>query len=416
MLNFESLDSMDTLIDSIKEKINDNKKNVENPFIPKPWWNDNIKKIKDSKIEAIRNFNRTPNVENIMIVNKLEFLNKINPFTSIVEIWHAVQRIEGKRVKKKSIDILNDLQKGKEFMDNYYLNEEARIPKNLRNTCENDLMNLEELDENLKNRKNTAPGDDGITYELLRKMDRHLKEKLVEFINNVWKTGNVPDKLKKINVIAILKPNKPEEIINLRPISLLSVVLKLMNTKVKKDLMFIVEKNNCLPKKSFGFRKTLPTTDAVTFLTNEVKAAKRNNKYITAVFVDIKSAFDNVNVDKLAAILEKMKIPVRYCTWIYNNLINRKTAIKIGNQQIIYNICKGLPQGEVLSPDLFNIYTREIHKLNSEHVSVIQFADDVVICVKGSTKIDVKNILTDTANKFVQILKELKLQISERFR
>jgi ribonuclease HI len=429
MINFENLDSMDTLIDSIKEKIKENKKNVENPFIPKPWWNDNIKKIKDSKIEAIRNFNKTPNVENIIIVNKLtaklkfeikrakmkswlEFLNKINPFTSIVEIWHAVQRIEGKRVKKKRIDVLDDLQKGKEFMDNYYLDEEVRLPKTLRNNCDNDLINLKELEEILKSRKNTAPGDDGITYELLRKMDGNLKEKLVEFINNIWKTGNVPDKLKKINVIAILKPNKSEEIRNLRPISLLPVVLKLMNTKVKKDLMFIVEKNNCLPRKSFGFRKTLSTTDAITFLTNEVKAAKRNNKHIAALFVDIKSAFDNVDVDKLTDILEKMKIPDQYCTWIYNILINRKTSVKIGNQQIIYNVCKGLPQGDILSPDLFNIYTREIHKLNSENVSIIQFADDVVICVKGSTKNDVKNTLTDTANKFVQILKDLKLKIS----
>lgn len=429
LLDFNRLDNIDNLIDSIKIKIKNNKKTIDNPFIAKPWWNEELKDIKNQKIEAIRDFNRHPTLERIIKVNELtaklkltikkakikswiEFLDTINPFTNIAEIWHAIRRIEGKKIKRKRINLIDDLNAGKQFMDNFYLDEDIRTPKQYRQHDENPLMTIKDLNEILSSKKETAPGEDGITYSLVRKMNDELKDKLVAFINEIWKSGNIPEKLKKINIIAILKPNKPEEIRNLRPISLLPVIIKIINTVIKRNLMFIVEKNKCLPRKSFGFRKCLSTTDAVTYLTNEIKAAKREGKYIAALFIDIKSAFDNVNVEVLFNILEKMKIPDQFCIWVYNFLINRKTSVKVGQQEIIYNVCKGLPQGDVLSPDLFNIYTRRIHDLNSDKVSVIQFADDVVICVKEKNKSELNSLLNSVANNFIQILNDLKLQIS----
>lgn len=429
LIDLDSLDSFDNLITSMSREIKKNLKNVDNSFRPKPWWSDELKKLKEDKIKAIKEFNSNSILENIIKVNRLtaelkrgikkakikswlEFLNTINPFTNITEIWHAIQRIEGKGRKRKRVNLLDDLQKGKEFMDRFYTDEDFRIPKTYQKRYDDDLLNLDLLNEILDQKKSTAPGEDGITYDLLRKMDIKLKEKLVSYMNEIWKTGDIPAKLKRVNIIAILKPNKAEEIGNLRPISLIPVIVKIMNSVIKKRMIFIVETSNCLPRKSFGFRKNLSTTDSVTFLTNEVMCAKREKKHIAALFVDIKSAFDNVNIDILYDILSSMKIPDQFCIWIYNFLINRNTSIKVGSQELVYNVCKGLPQGDVLSPDLFNLYTRKIHSLNSQNISIIQFADDIVICVKEKTKLKLNEILNSTVVKFMNILNSLQLQIS----
>jgi hypothetical protein len=233
----------------------------------------------------------------------LEFLDTVDPFTNITEIWHAIARIEGKGRKKKRVNLLEDLQKVKEFMDRFYVNDEWKIPKQYDSPCEDDLINLDQLNEIVNEKKSTAPGEDGITYGLVMRINENLKEKLVEYMNQIWRSGNIPKKLKKYNIIAVLKPNKPEQIENLRPISLVPVIMKIMNSMVKKRLMFMLETNKFLPNNSFGFRKNSFTSDCVTFLTNEVMKAKREKKFVVALFVDVKSAFDNVDVDTLHEIL-----------------------------------------------------------------------------------------------------------------
>lgn len=82
-----------------------------------------------------------------------------------------------------------------------------------------------------------------------------MKYWLVQQINEIWKSGNLNNKLKRIKVIEILKPNKPAETENLRPIALVSVILKIINIKVRFNLNFMLEINNCLLGNSFGFRK-----------------------------------------------------------------------------------------------------------------------------------------------------------------
>jgi hypothetical protein len=71
LIDLDRFDNLDNLIASVTNELKKNTKTVHTPFKPKPWWNEQLKKLKDEKMEAIREFNRNANVENIIKVNKL---------------------------------------------------------------------------------------------------------------------------------------------------------------------------------------------------------------------------------------------------------------------------------------------------------------------------------------------------------
>jgi hypothetical protein len=186
---------------------------------------------------------------------------------------------------------------------------------------------------------------------------------LIDYINKIWKNNEVPEILKTIKIIPIQKPNKPVSIDSLRPISLLPVILKLCNAAIKNRVIYKLESNNKLPDLTFGFRRESSTVDCINILVNEARNARRKGLFCLSVFIDIKSAFDDVNLDILYTTLQKFDVPQRECNWIYNFLINRNTELYFHRNKMKFNVCKGLPQGDVLSPELFNKYTARYIKM-----------------------------------------------------
>ncbi|VDI84237.1 Hypothetical predicted protein [Mytilus galloprovincialis] len=69
-------------------------------------------------------------------------------------------------------------------------------------------FNKNELYKVLKTKKTTAPGDDRITYEMFKHMPESMIDIMLQLINKVWVTGQLPHSWKHANVIPILKPNK----------------------------------------------------------------------------------------------------------------------------------------------------------------------------------------------------------------
>ncbi|XP_055590205.1 uncharacterized protein LOC129742338 [Uranotaenia lowii] len=83
-------------------------------------------------------------------------------------------------------------------------------------------------------------------------------------------------------------------------------------------------------------------------------------------------------------------IPGDIIRWISSFLRNRKVTILSGGEAISRTISNGLPQGDVLSPTLFNVYTAELHEINVGGVILVQYADDFVIIVKGKTLMELE--------------------------
>lgn len=129
----------------------------------------------------------------------------------------------------------------------------------------NSPFSMNELQAALHNlKRNTTPGMDGITYTTLRNLPEHFLEPLLDQINQAWETGILPHEWKTALIIPIPKPGKPpNQINNLRPISLTSCVGKLMERMALNRLQWHLETTDSLAYTMTGFQSHVSTQDAM---------------------------------------------------------------------------------------------------------------------------------------------------------
>ncbi len=103
------------------------------------------------------------------------------------------------------------------------------------------------------------------------------------------------------------------------------------------------------------------------------------NSYVRMLFIDFSSTFNSVIPHKLVCKLSDLRIDAALCAWIMDFLTNRPQHVKIGDctsSTIIMNT--GVPQGCVLSPVLFTLFTHDCAAIHPYNV-IVKFADDSTI-------------------------------------
>ena len=168
---------------------------------------------------------------------------------------------------------------------------------------------------------------------------------------------------------------------------------------IKFRLEWYFEHNSLIPRNQFGFRKGNGTIDAVTTLVTDIQHCLTENTYLAALFVDIKGAYDTVNLSLLQNKLTHYGLSSSTSTNISEIYNNRPVYLKdsVNNYHGPRIACQGLPQGSVLSPILFNIYTASIHEVWDDTITCIQYADDLVIYSTQSTYKDCVTVLKHIA-------------------
>ena len=118
------------------------------------------------------------------------------------------------------------------------------------------------------------------------------------------------------------------------------------------------------------------------------------------VFLDLTKAFDNVDHESLLLLLQKCGIGGTVLSWIKNFLEDRRQRIVLpgaGVKSNWFRCNKGVPQGSVLGPLLFNVYVSDLEKLaKSGGASMPSFADDFTLyCAKKSPH-EAGRVVSDT--------------------
>ncbi|GFV00945.1 putative 115 kDa protein in type-1 retrotransposable element R1DM [Trichonephila clavipes] len=164
-------------------------------------------------------------------------------------------------------------------------------------------------------------------------------------------------------------------------------------------------------RSQFGFRENRSCIEAVDKLVHHIKNT-RVNKHTASTFIDIKSAFDNVDWSTLFHIFHSYRIPLHFQKFIHSYLTNRVIIWTDNTFTIKKQIFKGCPQGSVLSPTLWNIYFNPILSLNSELFLLQAFADNLAIVSFGLSR----KKLEENTNKILSLvnskLSELNLSIA----
>ena len=291
--------------------------------------------------------------------------------------------------------LANEIPTGKKSFSEYMANPNN---KNLFITP-TDKYEILKLISSLKNTKSS--GQENINSLMLKKIKESVAYPIANLINNSISSGSVPHALKIAKVIPIYKSGDHSDFGNYRPISILPVISKLYEKVMYKRLYSFLTTNNILNKSQYGFRSKHSTIHAVTELIENILDGYENKESTLSVFVDLSKAFDTINHDILLNKLCHYGVRGQALEWFKSYLLNRKQYVSLGAEyksQILPIEC-GVPQGSILGPLLFIIYTNDIPScLKQSHP--ILFADDTNISLKGQNAV----LLYQTMNAELEIL------------
>lgn len=129
---------------------------------------------------------------------------------------------------------------------------------------------------------------------------------LLSIMNNILSTQKVPDSWISYRVIPIPKPNSSS---SFRPIALSSSLCKVFEYMLKTRLDWWLESNSILPTNLFAFRKGMGTMECLSTFIGNIYHSFNNKEF----FVDIRGAFDSVNIPTLLNHLLSLQVPPTFC-------------------------------------------------------------------------------------------------------
>ncbi len=224
-----------------------------------------------------------------------------------------------------------------------------------------------------------AAGPDGITGRVLRSCADQLAGLFTSIFNESLATSVVPTSFKKSIIIPVPKNNKPSCLNDYRPVALTSIVMKVFERLVKSHISSSIPVT--LDPLQFAYRSNRSTDDAISHILHSslTHIDSSNGNYARLLFIDYSSAFNTIVPTKLAVKLSDLGLNTSLCDWIQDFLTGRPQVVKVGqftSNSITLNV--GAPQGCVLSPLLYSLYTNDCVS-SHRSTSIIKFADDTVV-------------------------------------
>ena len=224
-------------------------------------------------------------------------------------------------------------------------------------------------------------GPDKIPPKFVRIGAPALSNILSELINECFETGIYPDSLKIARLTPIHKGDSIDQSCNYRPISILSILSKIMEKLTYNRLIRYIDKNCILNSNQFGFRKAHSTVHAITSIYEQILENINNDEHTISIYLDLSKAFDCVNHNILLSKLEHYGVRGVALNFFKSYLSNRKQYTVVnGHVSDLLNVICGVPQGSTLGPLLFLLYINDLATASKFAASL--FADDTSLLLK----------------------------------
>ena len=227
--------------------------------------------------------------------------------------------------------------------------------------------------------------------------------------NAILRIQYFPQPWKLAQIKMLHKPGKdPHQIASYRPISLLPVFSKILEKIIYYRIKTIIEIKKLIPEHQFGFRNKHSTIEQMHRLINEIIVALKNKEYCTVLFIDIEKAFDEINHESLLQTIRK-QFPEQIHQLIKSYLSSRTFVIKIKDTYSeVKDIKAGVPQGSVVGPILYTLYTANIPTTTNS--KVLTFADDTAILVRHTNPVTAVKLLQEHISKIEKWLQEKQIK------
>ena len=220
-----------------------------------------------------------------------------------------------------------------------------QVPENLLCTVEEVIYLLSTIDPS------KASGPDRISARMLRSTASSIAPAITKLFNFSLILGKLPKEWKVAQVTPIPKSSLTTDPAKYRPVSLLSILSKLLEKHIQSVILEHLEVHSPISEHQWGFVKGRSTTGTLLSATHSWQEALESGVDVCAVFLDLKKAFDKVPHSLLLQKLESLNINLHLLNWIQDYLCNRSQYVVVnGESSTSAPVESGVPQGSVLGP------------------------------------------------------------------
>lgn len=248
---------------------------------------------------------------------------------------------------------------------------------------------------------NKAPGPDAVGGRVLKLCSSQLAPVFCDIFNMSLETCSVPVGWKAATICPVPKKPNPSSLNDYRPIALTSVIMKCFERIVLGMLREQVK--SVIDPYQFAYRRNRSVEDAVLSLLHYTHSHIENGgAYARILYVDFSSAFNTVQTHLLVQKLKEMQVSPYLTLWVADFLSDRTQAVQVRTrssapaqgpatppaQTLVpsNNLCissvqtinTGTPQGTVISPFIFTLYTDDCRSDRSD-AYLCKFSDDTAL-------------------------------------
>ena len=228
-------------------------------------------------------------------------------------------------------------------------------------------------------------GPDGIHPRILKETSDILAFPLHLIFRSSLQHGMIPNEWKIAHVTPVHKKGSKHSKENYRPISLTSIVCRVMERILKNKIVDHLERNDLLSNEQYGFRSKRSCVLQLLETLEEWTSCVDRGKSLDVIYFDFAKAFDSVLHKRLLSKMHSYGIRGNILNWIEQFLSGRKQRVVLnGFKSPWSNVQSGVPQGSVLGPLLFLIHVNDIPKC-AKSSKVKMFADDLKLFSTNTT-------------------------------
>ena len=238
---------------------------------------------------------------------------------------------------------------------------------------------------------------DPIPTPLLLECIEKILPALTDIINTSLTSGVFPSIFKQAVVRPLLKKSSldPNDLNNYRPVSNLSFFSKILEKVVLSQILTHINSNRLISQSQSAYRPGYSTETALLKVTNDLLTAMDNNDVSILTLLDLSAAFDTIDHEILLSRLQNtFGFEGTVLSWFRSYLTGRRQYVSInGKKSLATDVPYGVPQGSVLGPILFILYTQPLSHVISQHpVSHMLYADDTQL-YRSSSIADINSSL-----------------------
>ncbi|KAJ2945399.1 hypothetical protein O0L34_g204 [Tuta absoluta] len=368
--------------------------------------------------------------------NKDEFDRRLSEnFRSNLKVfWKSIRTARNKttsselsRIRSQDGSVINGeecvLKRWKQYFESLFEKEDLaqEITTAEVDEIENESeFGMDEIVKALKSMKSgKAAGYDRVSVEMLKAGEGVVASQLYLLFNLCWRSGRVPSDWCKAIIVPLYKGKGSQlDCKNYRGISLLSVVGKLYAKVLIERVM--KETDEKVWDAQAGFRKGMGCTDHVFSLRCIAEKFLAKNQKVYCAFVDLEKAYDRVVRNELWSALSMHGVSSILIRALKSLNKDSSACVRInGAYTELFNIEKGVRQGCVASPWLFNLFMdscledlKESEcclRMNGLLVKCLLYADDQVILASSAEGLqEMVNIMNEALKK-----KGMKVNVSK---